>query len=193
MTKTELKSKVTHILRSTFADNPSVLRSIKQDKKWEKRLGRLINYSFETAYRRNGAYLSSNELGAALCFNPHARKSGVIDYLNQAKLAISAIGLARVPGMLKREAYIKKQHPAGNYLHFWFIGVLPQGRNMFGAFRELKEIITKVAKEEKMDVYIETSVERNVKFYKLLGLELYHTWDEEGKSPTLYFLKGSVK
>lgn len=189
MTKKDLKTEVEAIINATFQDNPSVLRTIKQDKKWKKRLKALVNYSFETAYMRNGVFISENRKGAALCYNPFLKKEGLVDYYNQAKLAIKAIGLERVYSILKREAYVKQFHPKTNYFHFWFLGVLPEARNAYGALSELKNKIYALADKNKYAIYLETSIKKNVKLYQLGGFELYHTWDENGKSPTLYFMR----
>ena len=83
---------------------------------------------------------------------------------------------------MKREAYIKKlRHKSGNFLYFWFLGVQKEGINK-GAVVELKEAIYKEAANQKLPIFLETSVPKNQRVYQRFGFEIYHTWDnkEEG-------------
>ena len=135
------RSKVIAIIAESFDANPSVNRVIKNDGKRKERIRALADYSFKTALIRNGAFISSDEQGVALCYQYDLKKEGISDYLNQVQLVTKAIGVGRVLDIMKRDAYIKSKRPKdGNYLYFWFLGITDKGKGGI-AIRELKEYL----------------------------------------------------
>ena len=190
--KTDI-SLVVDILSSSFLENPSVNWVIKNDNKIEKRIQVLCRYSFLTTLIRNGVYISSNEKGVALCYKYNEKNETLSDYRNQLVLAIMAIGLRRVPGVLRREAYIKKYRPKdGNYLYFWFFGV-KRGHQNGESAKELKNNILSYADKKGLAIYLETSVEKNKRVYERYGFEVYHIWIDHEKNVELYFMRRTPK
>jgi GNAT superfamily N-acetyltransferase len=90
------------------------------------------------------------------------------------KLALSAIGIDRVSAVLKREAMIKSNHPKESIACLWFIGVNPQlqGKGVGSAF--IQEVI-KECEQKKRPIYLETSMEKNLPFYKKFGFEIFQS------------------
>ena len=88
----------------------------------QDRLSALIEYAVKTGLENDGVFLSNDESAAAICFQEPARTSLSSNW-NQLQLIRKAIGFARVPQVLKREAYLKKHRPAPPYLNLWFLGV----------------------------------------------------------------------
>jgi len=187
-TKTD-KKLVIDIIAESFDKNPSVNWVIKNDTKRKKRIKELSKYSFETALMRNGAFISSDENGVALCYKYNEKGNLLADYWNQAKLAIKAVGLSRVIEVSRRESYIKKMRPnSGKYLYFWFLGVNNKGVGK-GAAYEIKNFIFNKSKDEKLAIYLETSVEKNKLIYERFGFKTYHTWEDKSKNFELWFMK----
>ena len=188
-TKADFKNAVRIISRS-FATNPSILWVIKRDNKQDRRIRALAKYSFNSALKRRGAYLSSNEKGIALCYLANSKEPPpLIEYLYQLELVFRAVGLFRIGKVLKREAYVKSQQPKGeDFLYFWFYGVEP-GFNGMGDAKEMKDEVFRMADEMNLPIYVETSVEKNKRVYMRYGFELYHTWWVEEQGINLYFLR----
>lgn len=184
---------VIDIISAAFNTNPSVNWVVKNDHKRKKRIRELARYSFHTALRRKGAYISSSENGIALCYRPNYRKETFPDYLSQLRLAVLSIGIFRILSVMKREQYTKTIRPRnGNYYYFWFYGVKP-GMHDTGDARELMEEIFKMADHEHLPIYLETSVEKNRRVYTRYGFELYHTWYVKAKKLNLYFMRRSPR
>lgn len=177
------------IISRSFARNPSILWVIKKDRKKQQRIVALAAYSFKTALLHKGAYISSNEKGVALCYRHSNRANVFKDAWNQVVLVFTAIGIFRIGIVLKRQAYVKSQMPAGgDYFYFWFYGVMP-GQNSQGDAREIKNEIFRMADVEQLPIYLETSVEKNRRVYERFGFKVYHAWDVKDQQITLYFMK----
>lgn len=181
------------VISNSFVSNPSVNWVIRNDKHRERRIRALAKYSFLTALRREGAYLSEQGNGIALCYRMNARSTSITDYWNQLILVFRAIGPARVFKVMKRENYANSKRPAdGNYLYFWFYGVMP-GKQGQGDAAELKDRIFAMADKEQLPVYLETSVEKNRRVYQRYGFEIYHTWGVVKEGINLYFMRRMPK
>lgn len=178
--------KVIHILTQSFQSNPSALWVIKQDEKVQDRLHALIKYAVKTGLENNGVYLSADESAAAICFEEPA-KSSFASYWNQLNLIGKAIGISRVPQVLKREGYLKKHRTSEPHLNFWFLGVNPVEKGAGGVY-DLKDGIFELSREKQLPILLETSVERNKNAYERFGFQVYHTW-KESNDYTLWFMK----
>ena len=177
------------IITQAFDTNPSVNWVVKNDTRRRKRIRALARYSFRNALRNNGAYFSSAKNGIALCYQINHNKFSLAEYWNQLILVITAIGPGRIGKVLKRESYIDTIRPKNeDYLYFWFYGVKPGNHNS-GDASELKDDIFRIADEKQLPIYLETSVEKNMRVYSRYGFELYHTWNVEDRGIKLYFMR----
>lgn len=180
---------VVNIISKSFDENPSVNWVIKNDLKREQRIRHLAKYSFKTALRRNGVFISSGGKGVALCYEADYKKESILDYWDQLILVFKAIGILKIPSVLKRESYTKSIRPSsGRYLYFWYYGVEP-GFNGNGDARELKQGIFQLADRKQLPIYLETSIDKNRIVYKRYGFELYHTWNVKEQNINLYFMR----
>lgn len=183
------RGKVIDIIAEAFDVNPSVNRVIRNDAKRKKRIRALADYSFQTALLRNGAYLSSDARGVALCYQYNLKKEGLTDYLNQIKLIRRAIGFTRVMDIMKRDGYLKSQRPAdGNYLYFWFLGITTEGKGGL-AIRELKEHLFAESARKNLPIYLETSVPKNKRVYERYGFETYHEWTDPKTGDVIWLMR----
>ena len=178
-------TKVIHILTQSFQTNPSALWVIRQDEKVHQRLKALIEYAVKTGTENDGVFLSTDETAAAICFEEPAKNS-LKGYWNQLVLIVKAIGVSRVPHVLKREGYLKKHRPNVPHLNFWFLGVNPAMKGS-GGVHDLKKEIFNLSQKKQLPILLETSVERNKRVYEYFGFHVYHVWKEEGY--TLWFMR----
>ena len=58
-----------------------------------------------------------------------------------------------------------------------------------GALFEIAKEIIEVSKKNKLPIYLETAMERNMKVYSRYGYEVYHYWEEEEKDIRFWFMK----
>lgn len=178
------KELVVDILTKSFDTNKSVNYVVRQGKNREKRIKALMNYSFETCWNNGEIYLSDDRKGALLFLLPHKKKPLLKGIVNDLRLIFEAIGLSRVLKVLKKEAAVKKFHPR-KYLYLWYLGVLPQFQGAGIGSSLLRELIC-LSSALKLPVYLETSTEQNLPFYKRFNFSIYKELDVTYK---LYLFK----
>jgi ribosomal protein S18 acetylase RimI-like enzyme len=170
------KSIVVDILSRSFDDNKSVNYVVKQDGRRRDRIRGLMDYSFKVCNAFGEVWMSDDEQACALVLYPDRKRSTLDAILWDAKLALSVIGLTRVGQVLSREARIKSFHPKDRFCYLWFIGVPPEQQGTGKGSKLLDEVIRESEKDGRA-IYLETSVERNIPWYKKHGFEIFQTLD----------------
>ncbi len=182
------KDKAIDIITDTFDANPSVNIVIGASGNRRKKISRLASYAFIKALNRNGAFMSTNQMGIALCFKSDEGSSNFKELIHEIRFAFS-IPVKKVFQTLERESYIKKYRYAGRHLYFWFFGVQKGGDR---AGFELKNEIFSYSVQEQLPILLETSVERNKEIYERFGFYVYHEWPDSGDGKTLWFMRRDV-
>lgn len=185
----EDKTESVRIITNTFDQNPSVNIVIGNGGNRRKKIKRLGTYAFIKAFNREGAYLSTNRKGVALCFESDAKGINLAEMWAELRFAL-ALPPKKVMQTLKRESYIKKHRFEGKHLYFWFLGVEKDGD--FAVY-ELKEHLFKLSDHKQLPILLETSVERNKSVYMRYGFEIYHTWNDSGNGKALWFMMRKPK
>lgn len=181
------KEKAARIIAETFEANPGINWLLYKNCNRKKTIKRLADYAFIKSYLRDGAFISSNEKGVALCYKYNAKLFSLKETYYLLRFALSSIPIIRILKVLKREAYRKKKRPStGNYYYFWFLGVNKSGS---GAAFELNNEIKKLAQESGLPIYLETTVEKNKIVYERMGYELFHLWENKPEDIKFWFLK----
>lgn len=170
------REKVIEILLASFADNPSANDAIKQDDKKAERLRELIVYAVDTGYRRGGIYLSDDGNAAAICYAPTDRGAPLRDTISLLRLIRRAIGFGRVSYMLKKENEMKKRRSKVPMLYLFFLGTAPAKQGQGSGSALLRDLMELAARRE-LPLYLETSLDSNVQFYKKRGMEVYEVWE----------------
>ena len=165
-------------IKWVIGDNP---------RKMARRLNALADFVFETAFSKNGIYLSSDRKGTAVFFKSETKKT-LRDIWNQLKFAVRCTGIFRAYEIYRREAYILSKRPApGTYLYFWIFGVLPDARGN-GSALELKDIILSESARLQLPIYLETSNPQNRRVYERYGFKVYHEWFVPSRNFTFWFM-----
>jgi hypothetical protein len=181
------KDKVIDIISSTFETNPGVNWIINKRGNHKKKIHRLASYAFLKSFLREGAFISSNENGIALCYRFNYQVFSIREVIFQLRFALLSINPWRILKVLKRESYRKSKRPdSGNYLYFWFLGVLPGGE---GAVFELRDGIFELATQENLPIYLETAMERTKLAYEWYGFETFHYWEVPAENIKFWFMK----
>ena len=165
---------VVDILVKSFYDNKSVNHVVKQDRHKTKRMKALMEYSFDLCLSFGEIWISDGNTGCALLLYPREKKQTLRSVLLDIKVAIFAIGLLRVASIAKREQAIKCHHPKGDITYLWFIGVDPKYQRQGVGSTLLLNVIDR-SKVAQRPIYLETSVLKNVAWYKSFGFEASET------------------
>lgn len=141
---------VTQIITETFDKNPGVNWLLKKSGSRKEKIHRLAEFAFIKAHYQNGVFISDNKKGVAICYKFNIKTWLLAEFYYQLRFALSSISLIRLIKVLRRESYRKNIRPkSGEYLYFWFLGVLPEGEK---AGFELRDGIFEMAKKLKLPV-----------------------------------------
>ena len=183
--------KLVGILTDVLLENPSATHIVKKDAKRKERIAYLAAYMLKRAKQKKGLFVSEDGNGLALCYKvlPNEKKT-FFEWVDEIRVGLKVIGYARIPGILKRQAYLKKQMPNNiPYLYFWFLGVDKTARGMeLGIAAELKEKVFSAAKQQGLPIYTETSIRKNKVVYQRYGFEIFHEW-KMNNNATMWFMK----
>src|SRR5665647_2128310 len=179
------KERIVEILAESFNNNQSVNYIIKQDKKRNQRIRKLMEYSFEVFYLFGDVFLSDDRKGCALILLPDKKRTNLKSILLDVKLIITCTGLANLAKAMSRESKIKKLHPKELMYYIWFIGVDKKEQNKGIGTALLKEVINQSISMNR-SVYLETSTLKNIPWYEKFGFKIYNELDLGNR---LYFMK----
>jgi ribosomal protein S18 acetylase RimI-like enzyme len=178
-------NQIIEILSKAFDENRSVNYVVGQGKNKEQRIRKLMEYSLKVCNAFGEVWLSDDERACALVLFPDKKKTNWRTVLWDITLALSVIGLSRVVTIMKREALIKGNHPKEPFCYLWFIGVDPECHGNGIGSELLKALIERFDQADR-PIYLETSVETNLPWYKKAGFEIY---GELSFSYKLYLLR----
>jgi ribosomal protein S18 acetylase RimI-like enzyme len=179
------KQLVIDILQEAFDDNKSVNYVVRQDNNRLTRIRGLMEYSFNVCNAFGEVWISEDNQACALILFPDRKRTSFRTLLWDLKLALSVIGMDRVNAVLKRESLIKSNHPKIPIAYLWFIGVNPELQNKGIGSSFIREVIAE-CERKKRPIYLETSMEKNIPFYKKFGFEIFQSLN---LSYTLYQLR----
>lgn len=182
------KELVKNILSKSFDKNQSVNYIAQQDGLREKRIAALMDYSFEICFNYGEVYLSDDNKACALVLYPDRKKTTFKSILEDIKLLFKCIGLGNIGKAMKREAAIKKIQPDTPMYYLWFIGVDPDSQGT-GIGTQLMNEVIEDSESQSRPIFLETSTQRNLPWYKKFGFDVYGDLDLSYK---LHFLKREI-
>ena len=166
------KDLIINLLVESFAENKSVNYIVAQDNKKLQRIKALMDYSFEICYQFGEIFLNEDKSACALILYPDKKKTNFTTIAMDIKLILKCIGFKNITKALNREKAINALHPDKNIFYLWYIAVnkTEQGKGIGTSFLEK---ICDYATSCNRDIYLETSTEQNISWYKKMGFELY--------------------
>jgi len=167
------KNLVVAILTQSFEHNPSVNYIIKQDRKRLERVMALMSYSFEICSLFGEVWLTDDLKGCALLLYPHKKRITFKSVYYDLVLILHSIGIGRIALAVDREGKIKKVRPDGPSVYLWFIGIKPDAQNKGLGSEFLKQVLVH-ARNLELPIYLETSVHKNLDWYKRFGFQVYN-------------------
>jgi ribosomal protein S18 acetylase RimI-like enzyme len=135
-----------------------------------------MGYSFDVCSMCGDVLITDDNKACALIVYPEKKRTTLKSILLDIGFVFNCIGISNISKAMKREAAIKKQHPAGKLAYLWFIGVKPNEQGNGYGSKLLKEIITK-SKDDGRIICLETSTEKNIPWYRKHGFEIYNEMD----------------
>lgn len=168
--------RVVKILASAFENNKSVNYLVKQDDKREERIRHLMRYSFHVCLEFGEVWLNEDRDACALILFQEHKKTSLKTIMWDMQLIFKAIGVGAIFRTLDRESKIKSNYPKSPFAYLWFIGVDDQKQGQGKGSQLLKSLLDRYRRKGR-SVYLETSTEINLPFYKRLGFDTYKTLD----------------
>jgi GNAT superfamily N-acetyltransferase len=185
LAKHEDKMVVAEILTEAFDDNKSVNYVVKNDRRRQERIRKLMEYSFDICHSFGEVWMTHDRQACALILFTEKKRLSFTSVLWDLKLIFSVIGLTRLPAIMKREALIKKGYPSSPFAYLWFLGVKPEAQGKKIGSEVLQHLLSRYQSQGKA-MYLETSMERNLPFYTRAGFEIFKM---QQLSYTLYQLR----
>lgn len=176
MIKAEYSDKdlVIDILTSSFDTNKSVNYIVSQDKYRRDRIKTLMSYSFDLCYLFGEIFLSDDKKACALILFPDKKKTTLKTVFLDVKLILFSISLRNVKKVLSRDSMIKGSYPDELMYYIWFIGVNTNYQKTGIGSSLLNELISDSILKKRR-IYLETSMQENVPWYKKNNMEVYKT------------------
>ena len=182
------RSLIVNIISKAFSENRSVNYVIRKKDLGSniRSIEKLVDYAFKVCLHNGEVWLNDKNQGCVMFQRPHEKKFSITSLLWDVQLAFRCIGIFRIAKVLKRESLIKKHHPDEPFLHLWFIGVLPDFQGE-GTGTSLLKLTREKAGLANIPIYLETSVEKNLRWYADHDFEIYNTINFEDHK--LYMLR----
>lgn len=185
------KELVAKIIEEAYADNPSVVWVLRNDRFFRYRLRVLSRYCFEKGLANDGLYISSDQQGISIFYRLEKERNNFRSFYREMLLVLLGIGLFRLPGVMKRDTMIRRMREPKSGLYFWMFAVKSKHRGG-GSAKEMSDFAFRLAEENKWTVLAETSVMQNKRVYERFGFETYSEWIDQRKGMTTWLMRKSV-
>jgi len=181
------RKNIINILVKSFKGNKSVDFVVGSSAKGREVL---MEYSLETCLENGEVYISESENSCVLIKYSDQKRKPLRLLIWDLKLAIRGIGISKISKVLKRESSIEEVQPKDPYLYVWFIGVQPESQGKGEGTGLLKSVL-QLAKEKNLPVCLETSTERNFRWYEKFGFSVYASSNQFG-FPFFFYKKDAL-
>lgn len=183
------KERVIKIISESFNTNPHIDFIVKNDKNRPKRIAALADYAFKFGLRRNGVFLTDDGFGVAIIFEYDKVAMNLNEYWLQLLLVFKCFSVPRALMIDKLESQIKKNRASDRqFLYLWFFGVANQALGTSNG-RDLMKFIFNMSHDQKLPIYLETSLRRNNVIYKRFGFEDYNKFETGKGDLTMWYMK----
>ncbi len=169
------RDRAVQVLADSFDSNPAVNDTVVADKHRAQRMKALMEYLFDTGFRRNGVYVTDDLLGAIVMYDPVSHPENFSDTLLQLKLVHRCIGWTRLKHASAKRKKMDTFRPLTPHLYLKMIGIDPAAQGK-GIGSKLISFIQELSVETSKPVYLETSLRRNVDMYLRKGFTVHGDW-----------------
>jgi hypothetical protein len=182
------KAKVVELLLQSFQNNARINYLTRNTGNKSKYLKRVFEYSFDYAFEREGVFLSDSEQGVALCYSSKKKGKTWHDVFLKLKLVLGALALNKLVEILVHMKKVEKMKPKDReYLHFWYFGVNPKEEPRISAWEMTKEILD-YSDQNGLDIFVETTADKNRNVYERFGFQVYQQWKERSGDFSIWLM-----
>jgi ribosomal protein S18 acetylase RimI-like enzyme len=183
------KTQIINVLCVAFKNDPQINYILGDTQNKEKRLRRLMSYSFEYSMLNGDVKLSEDKKSVALWKDKSSHRMS-FRMLIENILFLFEFGFKQIKIIEEMEKMIEANYLTNDDIYYlWTIGTLPETQGKGYASALIDAGIEKAKTQGKI-VYLETSTQMNLIYYQNRGFEWYHQMDLNSSIPTtIYFLK----
>ena len=181
------KNKAVEIVCTAFKDIDAVTSVIKYDSKKEERIRVLFDFCVSVAMEKEGAFLTSDEMGVALLFKSWKKLSFASAVFNYFKLVHFGITWKRAPQMIACEFRFQKRRTNEKHLYFWLLGFDNSVKDLQRMI-QIKDFCFGLSRQQQLPIAAETSSQGALKMYLRYGFRIYNEWKPGEDKPTLFFI-----
>jgi hypothetical protein len=149
---------------------------VKQGAQRKEHIRALMNYSFDVCNAFGDVWVTEDEQACALVLYPEKKKSTLNLIWWEIKLILLSIGLSRVNLFMKYDARVNFFRPNKPFSYLCFMGVNASVKNR-GQDASLLEDLIHRSDKEKRPIYLETTWEQKLEWYKKYGFEMFQALD----------------
>jgi hypothetical protein len=182
------KQQVIRIIKDSFKDNNTINWFIKNDHKRDSRLTAFASYIFDIGFSRKGIFLSEDNEALAVFYRNKAKTNVFKDAVLNIKVISKAIGFNQIFNVIKRHIYLRKHKPSSDFFYFWLFAASDKGKGNGGA-KELQKGLYELSENEKLPIYLETTILKNKNVYERYGFETYHIWKPGHQDLNMWFMR----
>ena len=181
------KEQVVAVLYHAFVHDPHIHWLVGEGRGKRQRMKRLMSYAFEHCLVNGSVQLTEDRKAVALWKDHRSRSMSVRLMLENIKFLLD-FGFRRVARIARMEKEVSKRYPKElPFRYLWFIGTQP-GEQGKGYGSALLQPALAHAREEQQEVYLETTTEANLSYYRKKGFVLYDTVEMNDAHPLTIFL-----
>lgn len=169
------RERVIEILTASFDSNPAVNDAISPGGNRAKKMRVLMGYLVDTGFSKEGVYITTDENGAFIMYDPVMHPDKLYDKFRQLKLVNSCIGWSRLNYATAKDRKMKSFRPATSHFYLSMIGTHPAAQGKGVGSLMLNHIMVLSAAGSKT-VYLETSVKSNVEMYIKKSFVVHGEW-----------------
>jgi GNAT superfamily N-acetyltransferase len=168
------KTRIIEILCQSFQNDPQINYILGSNGNKNKKLMRLMAYSFEFGLANGKVEISEDKNSVAIWKSSNSKKM-TINLFYESILFFFTFGwggIKRISAMEKKIAAFYPDKTIFNYL--WILGTNPNEQGKGYGTAILSKAINNF-EQNKVPIYLETSTDSNLKYYQRKRFELYHS------------------
>jgi GNAT superfamily N-acetyltransferase len=168
------KTRIIEILCQSFQNDPQINYILGSNGNKNKKLMRLMAYSFEFGLANGKVEISEDKNSVAIWKSSNSKKM-TINLFYESILFFFTFGwsgIKRISAMEKKIAAFYPDKKIFNYL--WILGTNPNEQGKGYGTAILSKAINNF-EQNKVPIYLETSTDSNLKYYQRKRFELYHS------------------
>lgn len=168
------KTRIIEILCQSFQNDPQINYILGSNGNKNKKLLRLMAYSFEFGLANGKVEISEDKNSVAIWKSSNSKKMSINLFYESILFFFTFgwSGIKRISAMEKKIAAFYPYKTIFNYL--WILGTNPNEQGKGYGTAILSKAINKF-EQDKVPLYLETSTDSNLKYYQRKRFELYHS------------------